>query len=312
MTPSFGAVFRATQAGESPAVLDTCADALREALRDSGAILVRGFDFDLAGFEAFCSLFGSRVVVHPGTALGGRVRVTESIATVDSGVRAFPWHAELSYTPQRPDLIGFACDRPSAKGGETFLTDGCAIADRLSEDGRAVATQRVRYRYVRAKEAWAITFDGAGSRADVERVLRNRASRLRPGDELGWRFSRLGERAVTIEFTTPILSSVRWSDRRAFCNHVIWHERRRRDHPSHPLDLRRFLWPPGGVALADGGRLPVEAVAEFERVADAEAYAIEWQKGDVAVVDNSRVMHARGDVLDASRRILARTFDAAF
>jgi alpha-ketoglutarate-dependent taurine dioxygenase len=44
----------------------------------------------------------------------------------------------------------------------------------------------------------------------------------------------------------------------------------------------------------------------------ALSYAIEWREGDVALLDNSRVMHARGEVLDPSRRILARMCRAAF
>jgi alpha-ketoglutarate-dependent taurine dioxygenase len=312
MSPAFGAIFCATRRGETPAVLHPQTDALREALRESGAILLRGFDFDVAAFETFCSLFSNRAVVHPSTKLGGRLPVTQTTATVDAGALSFPWHAELGYAPHRPDLVAFACERAPAQGGETLLTDGCAIADGLSDAGRAVARRRIRYRYGRLERTWAVAFDGARSRADVERVLRERASRLHAREELTWAFRRRGGRGVRIEFTTPMLSAARWSDRQAFCNHVIWQERRRRETSAHPLDLRRFLRPTDGVALEDGSRIPAEAVDEFERLADEAAYAIEWRPGDVAVVDNSRVMHARGAVPDPSRRILARMSDAAF
>jgi Taurine catabolism dioxygenase TauD, TfdA family len=94
-----------------------------------------------------------------------------------------------------------------------------------------------------------------------------------------------------------MLSPVRWGGRQAFCNHVIFQERRRR----------------GDVAvLDDGAQIPVSAVDEFERLADEASYAIRWREGDVAVVDNSRVMHARGPVRDTSRRILARNCQASF
>src|SRR5439155_5098518 len=43
MSPTFGAIFRARRPGETPAVLHAQAGALREALRESGAILLRGF-----------------------------------------------------------------------------------------------------------------------------------------------------------------------------------------------------------------------------------------------------------------------------
>jgi alpha-ketoglutarate-dependent taurine dioxygenase len=312
MSPTFGAIFCATRPAETPAVLYAQAGVLRAALRESGAILLRGFGFDVAAFETFCSLFSHRAVVHPSTALGGRLPVTRATATVDAGVLSFPWHAELGYAPHRPDLVAFTCECAPAQGGETLLTDGCAIADGLSDAARAVASRRIRYRHGRLEATWAVAFDGARSRGDVERVLRERASRLHAGEELTWAFRRRGGRGVRIEFTTPMLSAVRWGDRRAFCNHVIWQERRRRDNGPHRLDLRRFLRPQDGVALTDGSRIPADAVDEFERLADEAAYAIEWRGDDVAVIDNSRVMHARGAVLDPSRRILARMSDAAF
>jgi alpha-ketoglutarate-dependent taurine dioxygenase len=312
MSSTFGVVFRATRPGERPGVLHHHAGALRGALRESGAILLRGFGFDVAEFERVSSLFSERAMVHPSTTLGNRLPVTETTATVDSGVLPLPWHAELGYAPHRPALVAFMCQHAPAGGGETLLTDGGAIADGLSDATRAVARGRIRYRFGRLEPTWPVAFDGARSPRDVERVLREQASRLGARDELTWAFRRRGGRGVRIEFTTPMISAVRWGDRRAFCNHVIWQERRRRDHGAHPVDLRRFLRPTDGVALEDGSRVPAEAVDEFERLADEAAYAIEWRRGDVAVVDNSRVMHARGAVLDTSRRILARMSDAAF
>jgi alpha-ketoglutarate-dependent taurine dioxygenase len=312
MASTFGTVFRATRPGQSLSALHGHAATLRDAVRDSGAIFLRGFEFGLADFEAFCALFSGQAVVHPGTRLGGRSRVSDTTATVDSGTLPFPWHAELGYAPQRPDLVAFTCEQAPQRGGETLLTDGCAIADRLSATGAAVAKQRVTYRYGRPEPTWPVAFDGARSPAEVEHSLADKASRLGADEGLDWSFPRRGTPAVRIRFTTPMLTTTRWGDRRAFCNHVIWQERRRRDHGPHPLDLRRFLRPRDGVRLEDGSRIPAEAFGEFERLADDLSYAIEWRRGDVALLDNSRVMHARGEVLDPARRILARMCNAAF
>jgi alpha-ketoglutarate-dependent taurine dioxygenase len=259
-------------------------------------VLVRGLRFDLVAFEAFCSLFGDRAIVHPATAMGTRRAVTGTTATVDAGVLPFPWHAELSYAPGRPDLVAFACERAPAEGGETLLTDGCAIAGRLSRAGRSVAASRVRYTYNRAKRTWPATF-GAVTRREADRALRELASGMGDRDELAWSFRRLPRRRVSVEYTTPILSPVRWGEAEAFCNHVVFQERRN----------------PGAVAvLDDGSRIPPEAVDEFERLADEASSAIRWREGDVVVVDNSRVMHARRRVTGADRTILARLLRAKF
>jgi alpha-ketoglutarate-dependent taurine dioxygenase len=297
MAPTFGTIVTAGPLTD-PAALDAQADALREAVRVSGAVLLRGFRFDLAALEAFSSHFSERAVVHPSTVQSNRRPVTETTATVDGGVLPFPWHSELAYAPRRPDLVIFACERPSTQDDPTLLTDGCAIADRLSPAARAIAGRAVRYTYHRFERAWPVSFGGASSRREAKRALREIAFDLPPNEALTWRFRRRdGGRQVNVRYTTPMLSTVRWGGRQAFCNHVIFQERRR------PADV---------VVLDDGSQIPATAVDEFERLADAASYAIRWREGDVAVVDNSRVMHARGPVRDPARRILARACQASF
>jgi alpha-ketoglutarate-dependent taurine dioxygenase len=297
MAPTFGTIVTAG-AETSPALLDAHAEGMRQALRQSGALLLRGFAFDLPALEAFSSHVSDEVVVHPGTVQSNRRAVTETIATVDGGTEAFSWHAELVYAPRRPDLVIFACERASTAHDPTLLTDGCAIADGLSPAGRAVARRAVRYSYDRFEGAWPVSFGGASSRRETAQALRELAAGLSPDEALTWRFHRRhGGRRVNVQYTTPMLSRVRWGGREAFCNGVVFQERR------HPGEV---------VVLDDGLQIPPSAVDKFERLADEASYAIRWREGDVAVVDNSRVMHARGPVQDPGRRILARTCQASF
>ncbi|MEA2410382.1 MAG: hypothetical protein QOC77_943 [Thermoleophilaceae bacterium] len=298
MTPSFGSVFTAADRDTGPETFGSSTDTLRSALRESGAVLVRGVPFDLESFERFCGLFSDGAIVHPGTVQGGRRAVTATTATVDGGVLAFPWHAELGYAPNRPDLVGFACERAPAQGDETFLSDGCAIAERLTGTARRVAALRVRYSYSRLRASWPLSFDGALSAHEVEQALQSIANGLDDGETLEWRFRRWRGSRVKIQYTTPVLSRVRWGERVAFCNHVIWQESRRRG---------------GGVVLEDGSLLPTDAVEEFTRLADEESSAVRWREGDLLMVDNTRIMHARGAVVEpACRRILAHNCHASF
>ncbi|CAI0423424.1 unnamed protein product, partial [Linum tenue] len=54
----------------------------------------------------------------------------------------------------------------------------------------------------------------------------------------------------------------------------------------------------------DGGYLPEEAVRGCERIFQEESVAIPWKKGDVLLLDNRAVLHARNP-FDPPRRILA-------
>ena len=60
------------------------------------------------------------------------------------------------------------------------------------------------------------------------------------------------------------------------------------------------------LTLGDGSPVDLAALRFAAKVADEHAYDIEWQRGDVALLDNYLVMHARRAwVGDGPRRVLA-------
>ena len=64
--------------------------------------------------------------------------------------------------------------------------------------------------------------------------------------------------------------------------------------------LSRFL------TLGDGSPADLAALRFAAQVADAHAYDVEWQRGDVALIDNYLVMHARRAWIgDGPRKVLA-------
>ena len=106
------------------------ADLIEDRFRDHGALLLRGFDFDVDTFRRFAerlcktSVFNespNRAVLDPDSA----------IQSVDLGVEPFPLHPELSREPWRPDACLFACFDPPESGGETTVCDGVEIVRRL-------------------------------------------------------------------------------------------------------------------------------------------------------------------------------------
>ena len=294
MTQSFGKIITSMRSGESLLQLGSHAEALRGMLASSGALLFRGFRFDVAEQEAFSLHFTERFLTHPSTFQGGgREIITPVTATVDGGVMPFPWHRELGYGPFPPDIVMFSCERSARDSGETWITDGARIAEGLSEQSREyLESGRVRYRYNRWRHSWPVALDGAVTDEEANSALERLAARLAPNEALAWEFV---ERGLMIYFTTPVLSLSRWSPRPVFCNHIIFQVRR------HCV-----------ITMDDGTPLREDVVSEVERLADEAAYGIRWEPGDLVVIDNSRVMHSRAEVTDPERRILARVCKAGF
>ncbi len=270
MPENLALVLRPSAALPDVAALQADAPRLLERLHASGAVLLRGFGFDVAAMEALSGALASRFLPHRATAVGRRERVTETTATVNIGGRAFGWHRELGYAPFPPDLLLFLCERPARSGGETLLTDGCAIVERLSDRASAFARSAVvEYAYRLPRGGWEIGLgasDEAGAHAALERI----AARLPAPESLTW---KLAEDGMRVRFATPVLVAGRAGARPAFCNQVIFR--------AHKLTLQ------GGAAL------PTWFVREARAVADACAWAITWQPGDLALIDNARIMHAR-------------------
>ena len=62
--------------------------------------------------------------------------------------------------------------------------------------------------------------------------------------------------------------------------------------------------PTKAVTFGDGTPLPPDAVAATEKVMDDIKVVFPWQKGDLVLIDNTTVQHAR-QTFTAPRRILA-------
>ena len=56
------------------------------------------------------------------------------------------------------------------------------------------------------------------------------------------------------------------------------------------------------IAFANDEEIPQDIIAEIEKVSAELTEDLDWQDGDVAVVDNTRVMHGRRAIQDADRR----------
>ncbi len=279
-------------------------------LRAEGALLFRGFPLETAeDFDAWVGAFDLGTFSYRDSLSNAvRVDLTERVFTANEAPpeATIRLHHELAQTPAHPRDLFFFCETPAAHGGATALCRSDqvyeAVAQRFPDFAGAAETHGFQYRTVMPPEddpasalgrSWRGTLS-VTSRAEAEAKLA----------QLGYTW--IWQDQDCLDATTPRLPAVLKLEggksekagptkgvRRAFFNQLVatrsWKDDR--NDPEH------------AVRLGNGDSIPLDlrdAVAEETERLDLD---LNWQKGDVAILDNHLVMHGRRP-FEGRRRVL--------
>lgn len=275
--------------------------ALDAQLATSGAILFRGFDVpDAQAFDAVVGGYGEEGFAYADSLSNAvRVNVTDRVFTANEAPpsTSIYLHHEMAQTPIYPSKLFFYCEIAPDEGGATPLCRSDILLERMEaadpEFVAAFAEKRVRYTNVMPADDDAGSGQGRSWRstlsADTPDAAEARLQSL--GYEWEWQDDE------TLRVTTPRLDAVRSlpDGSRSFFNQLIAAFRGWSDSRNDPSK---------SICFGDGTPIDSTQMAEAIALADALSYDLEWQAGDVALVDNFRVMHGRRPFV-GKRRVLA-------
>ena len=263
--------------------------AIESALRVQGGILLRGFDVpDVATFQRFAAGFGQPLLKYefastPRSALDAAGVYT---STEYPAHQRIPLHNEQAYAREWPMRIWFHCVTAAPEGGETPIADSRAIHRRMPAAIRERFAPGVLYvrNYGEFDVPWQRVFD-TDDRAAVEVFCRRAGIRCewKPDGQL-----RTTQRCQAIE-THPATGEAVWFNQ-AHLFHVS------NLQPEVRESLEELLAPedlPRNCLFADGSPIPDGLMDEVRAVLDAETVRFAWQPGDVLMLDNMLVAHAR-------------------
>ncbi|WP_307961911.1 TauD/TfdA family dioxygenase [Salinispora arenicola] len=263
-TGSAGRMVRATDDRATPR--DLPFDSVVDALREYGALLFRGFGAASSDFATFTDRFARATLGRLHLGQNRReVPDDENTSTVNLGMHHVGPHAELGYSPQRPDLLWFYCARPPDSGGETTLFDGIEVWRRLPEPLREkCATTDIVYSFDAAgREDWPLF---TGVPADRDRTLE-----LLPLS-VACSYTISDKDTISISYRVSAAKPSRFQGVPAFANSII---------PNLS----------GGVTFADGTPVRSGDRLSILRTCNEVMTPIAWQQGDIVMIDNSRTMH---------------------
>lgn len=261
-----------------------------ERLERCGGLLFRGFNVGEAErFRRFAAGFGQPLLDYEFGSTP-RSNVTQGVYTSTEypAHQHIPLHNEQAYTREWPLRIWFYSLVAAQRGGETPIADSRAIHARMG----AAIRERFEARgllYTRnfgngLDVPWEQVFNTADRQA-VEAYCRPR------GIECLWKHDGELRTRQRCQATA----------RHPRTGEAVWFNQAHLFHVSNlPPDVREALLEivdeddlPRNVYYGDGSPIEAELLDDVRGVLEAEKVSFAWQSGDVLMLDNMLVAHAR-------------------
>lgn len=263
---------------------------LESKLRESGAILFRGFPVDCAeSFDQFSNAFGYPNFTYK-ESLSNAVRInfTERVFTANEApkdVEIF-LHHEMAQTPISPSKLFFFCKSAAEQGGATPLCRSdmlfAEFAKIMPELAHDFVSKGLKYTTQMPAEDNPNSGQGRSWKSTLSVSDQQQAEHKLA--ELGYSWVWLDD--GSLRATTPILPAVidLGDDKKVFYNQLIaafmgW--KGVRENPS------------SAITFGDDSAIPIEGLELMVELSTQFTFDLPWQDGDVALVDNYMAMHGR-------------------
>jgi alpha-ketoglutarate-dependent taurine dioxygenase len=299
-------ILRAEAAGDAPRWVAAHRDALRAAVAEHGAFVVRGLGLrDPAEVGAVFRRLATGLMTER-EAFASRQTYADGVYSSSTWPQNQPMcmHHELSYRLELPGLMLFACLDAPARGGATAVADAPTVLGALP--GELVRRfEREGWLLVRTynEEIGASVAEAFGTddRGAVERYCRDNAIELEWQPDGGLRTWQ--RRSAVVRH--PVTGQRCWFNQIAFLNE--W---------TIDPEVREYLvdvYGPDGLPFTTryGGGDPIgeDVVQLLNSVYEAHTVREPWQAGDLMLVDNIRTAHSR-EPFEGPRQVLVAMADA--
>jgi alpha-ketoglutarate-dependent taurine dioxygenase len=265
------------------------ADEIERNLRSCGAVLFRGFSLsDRSTFDRVLGTMCRHVIAGYGDLPPeeGTDRVYGS--TPYRSDRTILFHNESSHMASWPTRQFFACVVASEEGGETPLADCRRIYQRMTPAVRdkfaAKGLLYVRHFIDGFDVSWRDFFK-TSDKSQVEKIVAQR------GGGLKWKANG------TLMVTQPAQAVARnaVTGEASFFNQIMLHHSY--FMPAEDREALSYVFAADEMprSVTYGDQTPIEdgALREVKELYASEAVAFRWKAGDLLMVDNMSVAHAR-------------------
>ncbi|KAJ4976041.1 hypothetical protein NE237_001147 [Protea cynaroides] len=255
---------------------------LEELLRRHSAILFRGFRVDSADeFGRVVEAFGWEEMEYWGVA--SRFKVADRVHTTNEAPpdKFITFHHEMSLIKDCPSKLFFFCSQPPPVGGETSIVPSGVVVEKMEERMPEFVAKLMEKGCVFGRSLPKGNDIGVISgrswkwflqTEDQDEAKQRAAEKLR---SCSINFNQDGSADLVFGPLNPIQEL---GGKKVWFNTIL-------GYTSNEKDKK--------VTFGDGSALPSEAIEAFKQVLNENCVDVKWQKGDVLLLDNFIVQHAR-------------------
>ncbi|MEH2302217.1 MAG: TauD/TfdA family dioxygenase [Nostoc sp.] len=253
----------------------------------NGILLFRGFDVDTGIFKEFTNLLSIDFINYAGGAFSRRViNGDETLLSVNDFKSEIKLHGEMYYQQNIPLMLWFFCANPPLEDGETTVCDGRHFFNEISSSTKELFRKnKLKFTVRISKEDWQKKYQ-TNNLNTLEEMCHKNNTHLTVNDD----------QSILLEYIFSAIIPSRCGKYQVFINSLL---------PTKQLS-------PKILKFEDDSEIPEEVVSELNEIAEKITTEISWQKGDILMIDNTRILHGRRAFADDQRDIYIRLCSPAF
>jgi alpha-ketoglutarate-dependent taurine dioxygenase len=195
-------------------------------------------------------------------------------------------HGEMYYQKNIPLMLWFFCAHPASQDGQTIICDGKRFFEELSQPLKELFSQKkLKYRGHMDKEVWKNQYKTEDLHV-VEQICKSNNVQIKINED----------ESIDIGYICSAIHPSSCGEYTIFINSLL---------PAKSIS-------PNSVSFDGNSEIPDEIMLELNAIAEKITVEIDWKKGDILMVDNTRIMHGRRAFVDNKRDIYLRLCSPAF
>ncbi|MBD2451601.1 TauD/TfdA family dioxygenase [Nostoc sp. FACHB-152] len=268
-------------------ILELNLEEITNLFKSYGVLLFRGFETNTNIFKQFSNLLSVDFLDYTGGAFTRRIiDGDKTVLSVNDYQFAIKLHGEMYYQKSKPLMLWFFCATPASQGGETTICDGKYFFEELSDSTKNLFSRnKLKFSVYQSKDVWQAKYK-TDDLDKLQEICKNNDISLKIN----------ADKSIYLEYIFSAIIPSKCGKYQIFINSIL---------PTKQLN-------PEILKFVDDSEIPNDVLQELDEVAERVTTNISWEKGDILMIDNTRVMHGRRAFSDEKRDIYIRLCSPAF